>query len=135
MAVPAIYRPNCRGVEVGYLEFFRLGGWTMWFVLVFGVLAVGAAGRFALRGEHRLAAFIRWMTVTTVASALFGFLTAMIKVFTYVRFQAKPGERALILVEGIAEALNVPTFGMLFTVLACLLLSVGYRRFPTTNPS
>ena len=120
---------------MGYLEFFRLGGWTMWFVLLFGVLAVGAAARFALRGEHQLGPFIRWMTVTTVVSSLFGFLAGMMKVLAYVRFQAKPGERALILVEGTAEALNVPTFGLLFTALVCLLLSVGYRRFPNSNPS
>ncbi|HMI89337.1 MAG TPA: hypothetical protein VK550_34910 [Polyangiaceae bacterium] len=116
-------------------EHFVMGGWAMWFILLFGVLTVGAAARFAWRGEHQLSQFIRWMTLTTLASSFLGWGTAMIKVLSYVVHQATPDERWLILVEGTMEALNVPTFGLLFMVLACLLLAVGYRRFPTPNPS
>jgi hypothetical protein len=106
----------------------------MWFVLLFGVLAVGAAARFALRGEHQLGPFIRWMTLTTLTSALFGFLTGMLKVLD-VHVKAPPDQRPVILVEGTKEALHVPTFGLLFAVLVCLLLAVGYRRYPNLNPS
>jgi len=120
---------------MGYLEPFRMGGWPMWFVLLFGVLAVGAAARFALRGEHQLGPFIRWMTLTVLTSSLFGFLTGMLKVLEYVHVKAPPEQRHVILVEGTKEALHVPTFGSLFAVLVCLLLAVGYRRFPNLNPS
>jgi hypothetical protein len=136
MTVRRVAGRNRRGIrKVGYLEFFRLGGWPMWFVLLFGVLAVGAAARFALRGEHQLAPFVRWMTLTMLTSSLFGFLTGMMNVLEYVRVRAAPAERQMTLVEGTAEALNVPTFGLLFAVLVCLLLAVGYRRFPSLNPS
>jgi len=56
-------------------------------------------------------------------------------VLSYVVRQTTPEERWLILLQGTMEALNVPTFGLLFMVLACLLMAVGYRRFPTPNPS
>jgi hypothetical protein len=106
----------------------------MWFILFFGVLTVGAAARFAWRGEHQLAQFIRWMTLTTLACSLLGWGTAMmITVLSYVVHRAPPEERWVILVQGTMEALNVPTFGLLFMVLARLLLAVGYRRFPMPN--
>lgn len=114
---------------------FQEGGWGMWFIFLFGVLAVTAAGRFAWRGEHQLAGFIRWMAATMVVSGLFGFTTGMMKVLSYVVYRAKPDERVLILLLGTKEALNNLGAALMFLSLTCLLVAVGHRRYPLPNPS
>lgn len=117
------------------LEAFRLGGWGMWFILVFGLLGLTAGARFAWRGDGALAAFSRWMLFTTVSSSLTGFLTGMIKVCHYVVYLAAPAERWVILVEGTGEALHCLSFGALLSTLMCLLIGVGYRRFTPLAPA
>jgi hypothetical protein len=118
------------------LENWRDGGWGMWPILVFGILAILAAARFAWRGEHDLAAFVRWMLVTTGSSAVLGFTTGMQAVFNYLR-REEPAEvaqvaewRIRILFEGTKEASNCLSLGLIMITLTCLLLAVGYRRFP-----
>lgn len=114
---------------------FQDGGWMMWFIFLFGLLAVTAAGRFAWRGEHQLTAFIRWMGATTLTAGLFGFVIGMIKVLSYVVYQAKADERFVVLLLGTKEALSNVGAALMFVVLACLLAAVGHRRFPLPNPS
>jgi hypothetical protein len=114
---------------------FQDGGWMMWFIFLFGLLVLSAAGRFAWRGEYQLLGFVRWMCAATFASGVFGFLIGMTKVFRYVVHGAKPGERAVILVEGTREALQNVSAALLFVVLVCLLVAVGHRRYPLPNPS
>jgi hypothetical protein len=114
---------------------FQEGGWMMWFIFLFGLLALSAAGRFALRGEHQLLGFVKWMCATAFGSGVFGFLIGMSKVFQYVVHGAKPGERALILVEGTREALQNVNAASLFVLIVCLLVAIGQRRYPLPNPS
>jgi hypothetical protein len=112
------------------------GGWGMWPILVFGVLSVIGAARFAWRGEHDLTGFVRWMLVTTGSSALLGFSAGMHAVFNYLR-REEPAEvakvadwRIRILFEGTKEASNCLSFGLLLITLSCLLLAIGFRRYP-----
>jgi hypothetical protein len=112
------------------------GGWGMWPILVFGVLSVIGAARFAWRGEHDLTGFVRWMLVTTGSSALLGFSSGMQAVFNYLR-REEPAEvakvadwRIRILFEGTKEASNCLSFGLLLITLSCLLLAIGFRRYP-----
>src|SRR5687768_2136329 len=58
---------------------FREGGWVMYPVFALGLVAVGAAARFALRGEHQLLPFIRWVIVSLLLTGAFGFTLAMMK--------------------------------------------------------
>jgi hypothetical protein len=112
-------------------ESFQLGGWSMWPILVFGILGVTAAARFLFRCDLRLEAFARWMALTTMLSASLGFFTSMISVARYIEAHAKNGDdRFAILIEGTAEALNNITLGLILTTLACLILAVGHRRLP-----
>jgi hypothetical protein len=114
---------------------FLEGGWGMGPIFLFGLLAVTAAGRFAWRGEHQLTSYVRWMAATTVVSGFFGFGTAMLKVLSYVVYEAKPEERLVMLLLGTKEALNTLTFSLMFLSLICLLVAIGFRRFPLPNPS
>lgn len=120
---------------------WRDGGWGMWSVLVFGVLALVGAARFAWRGEHALTGFVRWMALTTGASAVLGFLVGMHKVLdaaigNHPKFVPPTDAtelaafRVLILLEGTKEASNCLSFALIFITLICLLVAIGYRRFP-----
>jgi hypothetical protein len=114
---------------------FQEGGWMMWFIFLFGLLALTAAGRFAWRGEYQLLGFVKWMCATTFGSGVFGFLIGMSMVFRYVVHRAKPDERALILVDGTREALQNLNAATLFVLLVLLLVAIGHRRYPLPNPS
>jgi biopolymer transport protein ExbB/TolQ len=114
---------------------FQEGGWMMWFIFVFGLLALTAAGRFAWRGEHQMLAFIRAMGATVFSSGLFGFVIGMQKVLRYVVERAPASERLAILLIGIREALSTVAAALLFLVLIHLATAVGHRRHPLPNPS
>jgi hypothetical protein len=125
-------------------ESWQDGGWGMWPVLVFGILGVFGAARFAWRGEHSLTGFVRWMLATTSSSALLGFTSGMQAVFNaivghdprieYPTAAAEAAEwRIKILFEGTREASNCLSFGLIMTTLTCLLLAIGYRRSPAPD--
>ena len=100
------------------------------------LLALVATARFAFRGDHRLAEFGRWMTLTTAISAVFAFCTGMIAVSNYIQEHCKGlDDGFMILVQGTGEALNCITLGLMLCTLAVLLLAVGYRRFPSRAAS
>ena len=107
----------------------------MWFIFVFGFLALTAAGRFAWRGEHQMLGFIRSMGATVITSGIFGFVIAMLKVLRYVVERAPADERLAILLIGTREALNNLAAALLFLVLILLATAVGHRRYPLPNPS
>src|SRR5688572_6257394 len=120
-------------------ENWQDGGWGMWPILVFGLLAVIAAARFAWRGEHDLTAFVRWMLATTGSSALLGFSVDMHAVFNFIRREQPPEVaqvtdwRIRVLFEGTKEASNTLSLGFILITLTCLLLAIGYRRFPPSQ--
>jgi hypothetical protein len=121
----------------GLWHSFQEGGWAMYLIFAFGLTAVGAAGRFAWRGEHQLMAFIRWLMWTVVGSGCFGFFIGMQAVLGAIvyRFAEMPLERrAMIFLEGSKEALTCISGSLMFVVVICLLLAVGLRRFPLPNP-
>lgn len=114
---------------------FQEGGWVMNIVLALGLVAVGAAGRFALRGEHQLLEFIRWNLRALLLCGLFGFNTGMIKVLHASQLAGGPAQTARIVLEGTAEAANNPAFALMFSILTCIAIAIGQRRFPQPNPS
>jgi len=123
---------------------FQLGGWMMWVIFGLGLTGVGAAGRFAWRGEHQLLGFLRWLVGTLLASGWFGFFIGEQLVLHAVLYRlgefAPPGQvlsdqRTALLIEGTGEALHCVSGALLFVVLIGLLGSVGLRRFPLPNPA
>lgn len=132
-------------------EAFVSGGWVMWLIFAFGFVGVGAAGRFAWRGEHQLVPFLRWLMFTTAAAGAFGFFSGMLNVLRAATRAAHGETVALgtgtgeatagaspwvqLLLEGSYEALNNVTGALMFAVTMSLLIAVGYRRFPSANPS
>ena len=117
---------------------FREGGWAMWPIFAFGLLGVGASGRFAWRGEHQLLGFVRWITATVLACGVFGFLIGMQNVLAYVVYKVSEppwDKQGMVLLEGTKEALNCLSGSLLFVVFIVLLGAIGHRRFPLPNPA
>jgi hypothetical protein len=121
---------------------FQEGGWAMYLIFALGLPGVGAAGRFAWRGEHQLTAFLRWISFTLCASGVFGFFIGwqrMLEVAVYGMDRSPAGsvsseERLFFLLVGTREALMCMTGALMFVVLIGLLGAVGHRRFPLPNP-
>jgi hypothetical protein len=112
----------------------------MWIIFALGLPGVGAAGRFAWRGEHQLGAFLRWLTFTLFATGLFGFCVGEQMVFQAIT--AGPGEageltahRLMILFIGTREAMNCISGALMFIVVMGALVAIGHRRFPLPNPA
>jgi len=125
---------------VSLWQSFQNGGWVMYFIFGFGLTGVGAAGRFAWRGEHQLVGFIRWLAVTLLASGAFGFCVGAQMFLGAAAGEAVPEDmagllhRAWVLVVGTREALSCVSGALLFYVVITLLTAVGFRRFPLPNP-
>jgi len=118
----------------------------MYLIFALGLPGVGAAGRFAWRGEHQLIAFLRWTLMALLASGWFGFfigeqrvLQAMLSGWEGLPPFAGPAltdhRVMMLLIEGTKEALNCVSGALMFVVLIGLLGAVGHRRFPLPNPS
>jgi hypothetical protein len=112
----------------------------MYLIFIFGLTGVGAAGRFAWRGEHQLLGFIRWMVVTVFLSGWFGFFVGSQMMLGYITATALPtdlpalAQRWYILLQGIREALGCVSGSLMFVLIICLLAAIGQRRFPLPNP-
>lgn len=114
---------------------FQEGGWVMYIVFALGLVAAGAAARFALRGEHQLLGVVRWSLRALLLSGVFGFTTGMIKVLHAATRAPDLAQAARLVIEGTSEAANNPGAALLFSILACIAIAIGQRRFPQPNPS
>lgn len=114
---------------------FQEGGWMMYPVFALGLMTVGAAGRFAWRGEHQLLMFIAWLLRALIAAGAFGFAVGFMRILTASQGPNDPMLMARVVMEGTSEAANVPALGLMFTTFTCILVAVGQRRFPLPNPS
>lgn len=123
------------GVHNGMWMLIRNGGVVpMSFILLVGVLALGASFHFAVRGERRSLGFIRG----AMASVLFATLAATAAdvgatLYAATRAWDTPGEggplsAARLLVEGLAESTSPSILGFSFLALSALLTAVGHRR-------
>jgi hypothetical protein len=82
-----------------------------------------------------LLAYIRWLLAALLLSAGFGFTVGMMKALHAAQRASETMLVARIVIEGCAEASSMPATAFMFSVLACLCLAVGQRRFPLPNPS
>ena len=109
---------------------FQDGGWVMYVVFALGLIAVSAAAHFALRGEHQLLGFIRWNLRALLLCGAFGFTTGMIKVLHASARGDDFARTARLILEGTSEAANNPAAALMYSVLACIGIAIGQRRFP-----
>jgi hypothetical protein len=136
----------------GMWTLIRNGGYVpMSFILLFGVLALGAAFFFALRAERRTLGFIKSMAMATlfstlaascadVGATLYGAEKAFDPTKSYEaetrsgppsaeQTEAAALPRVIhIVIEGFAESTSPGIVGFSFLALTWMLVAVGRRR-------
>ena len=118
------------------LEIWRNGGFPMYFILVFGLAALGTAFAFALRPETGQERFVRAMAQETLYSVLAGTCADLAAVGNYIGSHPLGGvELAKLTVEGVGESMSPGILGFPLLSLTAMLLAVGRRRLPRLAPT
>jgi hypothetical protein len=116
------------------MQWFVVGGWSMWFLLVLGALSVLAAGKFAFRPNEaelpRIASLSRsvgWSILVGVSSdlAAVGFTIPSRPEW------AKSPDLPLIVMTGFAESMSPAIFGGAILSVVSILLAAGHARLRT----
>lgn len=112
------------------LDFFREGGWAMWPILVFGMVTVGAAGRFAHRPDLKALRFIGSMAVLTVVTTFHGTLTCVGAVLSALSDEKRVADAELTrtFFAGFMESTRPSMLGGFLLMLACLFVAIGMLR-------
>lgn len=109
------------------LELFRLGGWGMFPTLVFGLLLLGAAVRYAMKPEPRWVPLQIALGVLTLTAGFLGFVSGVI--VTTQHLSELPAERVtLIGAIGIGESLHDVGLALLLMMFAGMLTAIGAVR-------
>jgi hypothetical protein len=109
-------------------ELFRDGGWSMFFVVLFGFVALGTAAYYAARPDAKHEGFLRWMAWATLWSVLAGICSDLATTLHYAAQIEAATERSQIIAQGTAESLSPGIFGFVLLSLTALLTAVGRRR-------
>jgi hypothetical protein len=107
---------------------FRDGGWSMFAVVIFGLVALAAAAFYAARPDGKHEGFIKWMSRATLWSILAGMCSDFATVFRYVCEMEDWNKRTQTILEGAAESLSPGIMGFVLLSLVALLAAVGRRR-------
>jgi hypothetical protein len=116
------------------VEGFRDGGWGMYPILVFGLILIAAAIRYAVRPRQRLVPLLFGLGILTLASGALGFVTDLITVAHAIEknpeFTARAGFISII---GVGESLNTVAFALVFVTLAALVSCLGAFQIARTK--
>ncbi len=112
------------------LDAFREGGWGMWPVLIFGMVTLGAAARYARRPGIAQLRFIAAMWLTTLVTALHATWTCFAAVMRYLEDPARvpDAEVTRTLFVGLKESTRPGTLAGLLLSLSCMLVAIGLHR-------
>lgn len=112
------------------LQFFREGGWGMWPVLVFGLVLLGTAARYAWDGEAVRLRFAVAVGAVLTVSMLHAMLTNVAAVFSYVQDPERVPDSGLsrIVFTGLMESTRPGIMGGAMLSLGLVLVSIGVYR-------
>ncbi len=114
------------------LRFIQEGGYSMWLILVLGLLSLGLAVSFAARPAERKLNILRPLSLATVFSIL-GAIAAdlgvvMKRVPQLPDFTSNPDLRVALYTSGIGESMVPAILGFTILSLVWLVAAIGYRR-------
>jgi hypothetical protein len=117
------------------LTIIRQGGPPIWFIILFGLIALVDAILIVRRADARKLAFLRAMTLTVVFAMITGFAGGVAKSFGA---RVPPGLRAdfpFLVIKGISESLANVVMGSMLLTLAWFIAAIGVRRRPPDEPA
>jgi hypothetical protein len=113
-------------MEAKMVEHFRDGGMGMFPILIFGVMLLAVAIRYAVKPAKKLVPLLYGLGILTLSSGGLGFVTGLIVTAGAVganpEFHDRPG---LITIIGFGESLNNVAFSLIFVTLAALAACLG----------
>lgn len=115
------------------MTLFTDGGFSMFFVLGFGFVALAWAAWYAARGRRRPLSFVYGMMAATFFATASGVFSDLGMVFKTVATLAESGKfdpknRVEILLMGLGESMAPAIMGFSLLALTALLLAVGGAR-------
>ncbi|HXU65068.1 MAG TPA: hypothetical protein VN962_25390 [Polyangia bacterium] len=112
------------------LDLLREGGVPMFFVVVFGVLTLSAAGLFAARGDRRRLGFIGALGLATALSVAGAVCADLAAVGHHGLAMCAPQhlDPLTCLLLGMAESMAPAIIGFTVLSLAAMLTAVGMSR-------
>ena len=114
------------------IQLFRNGGFPMFFVVGFGLVALITAFSYAMRPAPERERFVKWMALATIASVICGTAADLATVAHYVATRSIEGSRlGPIVIEGFGESMSPAIFGFSILSLAAAMIAVGKRRVPS----
>ncbi|HET9955116.1 MAG TPA: hypothetical protein VFQ61_11465 [Polyangiaceae bacterium] len=118
--------------------FFQEGGWSMWFVLLLGIITLAAAGGFARHPHSAREQVVTFFSRATICAIVSGVALNLATVGSQVSTRpewAQSPQIHLLVLSGIAESLAPAILGFSFLAVSWVLMAVGQRRFNSTHAS
>jgi MFS family permease len=110
------------------VEFFKDGGWSMFILLLFGVLGVAGAGFFAARPDRKHEGYLKWMSAALLWATLAGAGSCLAAVWHNTAGIEDANERSRIVQQGYAESMSPVIMGFAFLAVMAFLGAIGRRR-------
>jgi hypothetical protein len=116
------------------MTLMREGGVPMWFILAFGLCALGASIGYAVRGGPKLMALTRGMSMATLFAVLAGLAAALGATCNALAGRRMPDvslevpHGALYLLTGLSESMSPPIVGFALLALTAMFGAVGGFR-------
>jgi hypothetical protein len=117
------------------IQFFRNGGWSMFVIVAFGVLAVASAAFYAARPDGRREGFLAWMSRAVLWSTLAGLASDLGATCQFVTSLPDADERARAASEGFAESMSPAVMGFALLAVTAFLAAIGRQRLDARRES
>ena len=113
------------------LNAFRDGGFGMFPTLVFGLMMLLVAVRYATKPEQRMIPLVTSLGLLTLLAGAFGFVIGIITTMKAVA-QAAPDDRYIALI-GLGESANNLALALMLAVLSMLAMVAGAWKLSRVN--
>ena len=117
--------------------FMNEGGWAMWPILIFGLVCLGAAVRFAQRPSGDRLACVGAIWLTVLCAVVHGMLVDVAAVLRGVSDPDRFPDAILVrvLFTGLKESSRPGALGGIFLTLGALLVTIGLFRGRRSEPA
>ena len=121
------------------MTLMRDGGFPMWWIVAFGLVALGSAFRYAFQPDAARLGFVKYMAAATLCATLSGLFLDVAAVCRALAGQgripaealAQDGQLPQLLFQGLTEAISPAILGFLLLSLVALVGAVGRSRQTT----